>query len=329
MGQEPNPFEDANVPTLHAYTNLVQIPVLALDPSGEPLARIAPERFYVSLDGGPRFRVTHARLEGDDPISLAIVMDLSEPFPKLEEKMDTAVAGLTPNFLKDGDRVSVYAMDCNLVETANEVPADGETLRKTTALALQEWRARGRTRWTKGCTHPTNLWDSLELVTQSMSRQPGRRAILVVSDGVDRGSKVRFGTLRLAQAGGVAIFGLTGFEAGYLSSIYRGTKSEFRSICELSGGVVLTADAKGLAKELQQFTTLLRDRYIVEFPHATDTKGGYHDMQITIDKIDATIYAAGATIPVDDPAALNDPTRIHSDPANAPQLGKRKVAGPN
>jgi hypothetical protein len=330
VGQELKPVEDAGVPTLHAYTDLVQIPALVLDYDRDPVAAIAPGRFYVSLDGGPRFRVTHARLEGDDAISLAIVMDLSEPFPNLEEKMDSAVAGLAPGFLHSIDRVSIYAMDCQLERTAHAAPVDDQTMRRATALALEGWRAHGRMRWTRSCTKPSNLWDSLALVTQDLAKQTGRRAILVVTDGADRGSKAQWNALRLyAQASGVAIFGLTGLGSGRLSSSYAGTEYEFQSVCELSGGEVLTTDAKGLAKELQRFTTLLRDRYIVEFPHATDTKGGYHDMRITIKDSTADIYTAGATIPVDDAAALRDPTRIQSDPANAPQLGKRKVIAPD
>src|ERR1700690_3084897 len=62
-------------PTLHVYTNLVQVPTLVLNRNGRPPAPIAEDRFFVSVDGGPKFRVTHARLEGDDPISLAIVLD--------------------------------------------------------------------------------------------------------------------------------------------------------------------------------------------------------------------------------------------------------------
>jgi hypothetical protein len=329
--QEQKQVVDDSVPTLHAYTNLVQIPVLALGYDSEPVASIAPERFYVSLDGGLRFRVTHARLEGDDPISLAILLDVSEPFPRLEQKMDSALAGLAPEFLHSTDRVSIYAMNCDLERTAEGMVANPVALQRATASVLQAWRERGRVRWSKSCTKPSNLWDSLEIVAQRMKEQTGRRAILVVTDGVDRGSKVSWNTLRLyAQTNGVAIFGLTGaaYRVGGFSMSDGRADDVFRSMCELTGGLMLSADPNELTKQLEWFTTLLRSRYIVEFPHAIDTKGGYHDMQITIEKSDAQILAAGASMPVDNPAGLKDPTRIQSDPANAPQLGKRKVIVP-
>jgi hypothetical protein len=323
---------DEAIPTLHVYTNLVQIPALVLGLDGEPARGIAANRFYVSLDGGPRFRATHVRLQGDDAISLAVVMDLSQPFPTLEKNLEDAMAGLAPVYLHANDRVSIYSMDCGLGRAGLAVPASAETLRKATGVALGDWRAHGRQRWTKSCTKPANLWDSLGMVTKQLATQTGRRAILVMTDGVDRGSKATWNELRLyAQASGVAIFGLTqaAYGVGSFSMSHGAGENEFRSMCELTGGDVLTVRPSELSEQLMQFTTLLRERYIVEFPHAVDTKGGYHDMEITINRSDAAVYAAGDSIPVDDPKVLNDPTTIHVDPMDAPQLGKRKVVAPN
>ncbi len=67
--------QDEAIPTLHVYANLIQIPVVVLSPFHMPLAPIAPSRFSISLDSGPQFRPTHVRTEGDDPISLSILLD--------------------------------------------------------------------------------------------------------------------------------------------------------------------------------------------------------------------------------------------------------------
>jgi hypothetical protein len=318
--------QEESVPTLHVYSNLVQIPTLVLDEDRRPMAPVGEKRFYVSLDGGPRFRATHARLEGDDPITLAIVLDVSQPFPALIPKMDAAVAALSPVWLKAKDHVTVYSMDCKLVRSANDVPAESAMLRQSVDAVLQPWRMHGRERWKSGCKGPANLWDSLALVTQALSDRPGRRVILVVTDGEDRGSKTSWNELReLAQDHGVAIFGLTqGYDP---MQVGRSSNPEdiFRAVCELSGGMVLTASGKTLADDLQQFTRLLRGRYIVEFPHPVDTIGGDHQLDITIDKQEAFIRPSGIAVPVDDPAILSDPATVQPDPANAPQLGKRKV----
>jgi hypothetical protein len=92
--------------------------------------------------------------------------------------------------------------------------------------------------------------------------------------------------------------------------------------------MVLTADQKGLAERLKGFIRLVRGRYIVEFPHPLDTAGGMHGMEITIEKTEAFIRPAGISIPLDDPAILNDPNTVPQNPGDAPQLGKRKVLMP-
>jgi hypothetical protein len=53
VAQEPTAVVDG-VPTLHVYTNLIQIPTLVLGPNRERLKKpIAEKRFSVRIDHGP------------------------------------------------------------------------------------------------------------------------------------------------------------------------------------------------------------------------------------------------------------------------------------
>jgi len=80
--QQELPAPEEPIHTLHVYTNLIQIPTLVLGPNRERLTKpIAENRFSVSIDSGPKFRATHVRLEGDDAISLSILLDVSETPP--------------------------------------------------------------------------------------------------------------------------------------------------------------------------------------------------------------------------------------------------------
>jgi hypothetical protein len=323
--------QDESVPTLHAYTDLVQIPVLVLGSDRKPIPPIAETRFFVSLDGGPRFRVHHARLEGDDQISLAVLLDLSEPDRNMMDQVDDALADLVPRSLHEKDHVSVYALDCHLTRSATDLPADSATLKSAVDVALQPWRTRGRIPPKGGCKNHWYLWDSVAAVTDAMRQQVGRRVILVITNGVDEGSKNSWNELRLfAQSSGVAIFGLTNGAYPAVSFNFRPQpyQTAINAVCELSGGMVLTADGRNLEREMERFVELVRGRYIVEFPHPVSTTGGYHDMIITIEKSNAFIRAAGIGLPLDDPAVLNDPSRVPSDPGRAPQLGKGHVTVP-
>jgi hypothetical protein len=73
---QDTPAQSGATPTLHVYTDLVQIPVLVLDSWREKLSSpIAPNRFSISFNGGPWSRLRHVHREGNDPIDLSIVLD--------------------------------------------------------------------------------------------------------------------------------------------------------------------------------------------------------------------------------------------------------------
>lgn len=95
--------DEQAVKTLHVYTDTIQIPVLVLSAQHEALPSIAPTRFNVVIDGGPKFRVSHVRLEGDDPISLSILLDVSGDEAALMSKVSGEIAGLAPLSLRPAD----------------------------------------------------------------------------------------------------------------------------------------------------------------------------------------------------------------------------------
>jgi hypothetical protein len=106
VAQNVQPTHDDSIPTLHVYPDLVQIPTLVLGQNYQAIPPIAESRFFVSINGGPKFRVTHARLEGDDPISLSILLDVSQPEANPMGRIDEAIAGLTSLSLTARDHLS-------------------------------------------------------------------------------------------------------------------------------------------------------------------------------------------------------------------------------
>ena len=318
--------ENASPLTLHVYANLVQIPTLVLGDNLKPIARIDERRFFVSLDGGRKLRATHARLEGDDPISLTILMDLSQSNPGIMLWADQAIASLAPLSLHAKDEVSIYALDCHLIRPRDQGATDAATLKRQVDLVLQQSLSRDRRDTKRRCQNPLYLWDSLTSIVEILSTRPGRRVILAVTDGVDRGSRSSWNALRFfAQTRSVAIFGLV--QPADLNNME--DEAPFNDVCQLSGGILLPASAKDLGKQLAWAVTLIRARYIVEFPRPVTTVGGHYSMDITISRRQAVILPTGAGVPTDDPAILNDPTTVPPDLSRTPQLGNRKILTPH
>jgi hypothetical protein len=342
MAQEVPQVVDDGVPTLHVYTNLVQVPTLVLTMTNDLISKpIAENRFSVSIDSGRWFRATHVRQEGDDPVSLSILLDANGDTAALLPKIGDAIGKLAPLSLHPRDRVSVYALDCSLLRSLNDAPANSVMLKQGVAAVLEPTLLRKSNQREKNCELRGRLWDGLGQVAIALAGLPGRRVILVVTDGNDTGSKLSWNQVRdFAQARGIAIFALNlgstssagiGYRmgrGGYLPSGGGSSPLEnpLISLCELSGGIVTRmSDPTALSKSLERFVTVLRERYIVEFPRPSNSTAGEHGMEIKIDKGSYSIRPSGVSMPLPDPVLMADPSTIQAGPSQAPEEGTRKV----
>lgn len=329
FSQQETVASEEPIHTLHVYANLIQIPTLVLDSKWRRLKAPIPEsRFSISIDSGPWFRATHVRQEGDDPISLAILLDVGGESSKLMPKIAEAIGGLAPDSLHSKDHVTIYALDCSLMRSLNDVPAGSARLKVGVDAALESWKTRQGA--AQHCKQTVHLWDALAFVTSELSKLPGRRVILAVSDGYDKGSTHSWNEVRAyAETKGTAVFGLTYIpsESGISSTseILRWTsENAFHSICELSGGVVSLSSPSALTFTLERIVTMVRERYIVEFPRPANATSGVHSQEVRIAKGNYFIRPAGSSFPIPDPAVLADPTTVKSDPSLTPEQGKRK-----
>ena len=314
--------------TLHVYTNLIQIPTLVLSRLRTPLPPIAEGRFYVSLDGGPQFKATHVRVQGEDPISLGILLDVNGEAAKLMPGIEKAIAGLVPGSLTGKDRVSIYGLDCGLVRTARGVPAESGALTRAVEAALKPWAERKAQKNGK-CRETVHLWDALAMMTQEMQQAPGRRVILALTDGSGEGSKWTWNQTReFAQGAGVAVFALNYSAVDYAAASVGMMRHEdgLKAVCELSGGMVLHTVHANAGKDMANFVALVRGRYIVEFPRPRNEEAGTHSMEVTIAKMAAFIRPAGASMALMDPAIANDPNTVKGDESTLPVMGTRRVA---
>jgi VWFA-related protein len=338
---------DTSTPTLHVYKSLLQVPVLVLRPNGDRIRTpIADKQFSVSLDSGPWFPATHVRLQGDDPIALSILLDTSGQTGSLMPKMAEGIANLAPGSLRPHDHLSVYALNCSLIGEASALPADSAALKQAVDGVLSSWtnrNSRKRGVDDNDCKQKEHLWDALINLTKSLHELPGRRVILVVSDGNDDGSVHTWNqVIEEAQASSVAIFGLkygpetttTSTENPLNSRSEYGISTEtasaaldkenlFRKLCELTGATAKLTSPGTLKARLKELTAMVRERYIVEFPRPLNGKPGWHAITVRIDQGNYFVRSAGITFPLMSREVLADPTTIHSDPSLAPSLGPR------
>ncbi|NYF50215.1 hypothetical protein [Tunturiibacter gelidoferens] len=338
--QAPSP--DAT-PTLHVYTNLKQVPVLVLTDDYQRMKPLDTSKFRISLDSGPQFPPTYVRQEGRDPISLSILIDASKPDNQMLPRISQAIAGLAPDYLQPQDRVSIYVLDCTLIRTAYEAPANAAVLRQTVDRGLTPWQIRQRKKGSAiPCKPSIPLWDSMANVLDELAPQSGRRVLLAITDGEDSGSRTLWSTVRRrAQFESIAVFGLLPTpvfaamnrrdlgEIKVDSSSLRSTEDKFNQICGLSGGVEVQQRYGIVSWRLREFLQMVRERYILEFPRSPTEEAGEHTIAVSYRKRDLYIAPSGITVPVASEDEKKGANTVPINSSQAPVEGSRRVLLPN
>lgn len=156
--------------TLHVYEDLVQVPSLVLNPLHASYRGLTAANFFISLDSGPKFHPKHIRLEGDDPISVTLLLDDSDVVKNPQVRaLDGAVSHLPLNLFGPQDRVSVFAFDCTLVRSVFNEPASYSMLQAGISSVLTSPSLHG-TPAGQPCKKRFGLWDAVGVVVgQHMS----------------------------------------------------------------------------------------------------------------------------------------------------------------
>ena len=339
-------------PTLRVYANLKQVPVLVLTHDYERMKPIDPSGFRISLDSGPLFRPTFVRREGDDPISLAILIDASKPYNELLPSLIKAIAALPPDFLHPQDRVSVYAIDCTLIRTIYDTGANPAALADGVQRAMAPWQIRQTQNEElkkknkippPRCRIGLPLWDSMAEVLKDLDQQPGRRVLLAITDGEDTGSKTLWKDVMVhAQIRSETVFGLlpaitTVFklyapldetkEIRHIESpSFGGPEDKFEQICVNSGGIELQANEHTTIFRLKEFTQMVRERYILEYPRGPNEEPGLHTIAVSYRK-KSNLYIAttGITVPIASEDEKESMKTMQADPSRTPPVGTRKA----
>ena len=325
QAQQTGTKDQTPVFTLKVYTDLVQVPTLVLDHDRQSLPPIDASRFQVSLDGGKKFAPTHVRLEGEDPLNVAIVFDVGmKQRSELVPGFADAVAAAMAKMLHPQDRISIYLLSCNLIRTVHQVVPDAELLRGSIEEGLQS-PMLGKDRAGVTCGPKVYLFGAATTVVTQMRAASGRRAILMISVGQDDGiatSKERLHDYAIVD--GVALFGLTDLNDAWIRGD-REPKSEFVSLCESTGGIVMEGNKRDLQKRLTRWIGLLRGRYIVEFPRPQTLNMGANGMDITIrrDGLAFTTFA-GVSVSLPDPMITSDPHYVPSQLGADIPVGTRR-----
>jgi VWFA-related protein len=259
----------AQTPTFRTGVRSVPVYVTVQDAGGRLVPDLTKDAFRVLEDGHP---VDIALFSRDpQPLSVAIMIDTSQSVaginarnPRLRDAILAFASALTP-----GDRASIGTFGMEIAVGAN-LTSDRRELARV--LDEEVWMGGG-----------TPLWQALVAAIASLADAPGRRVVLVITDGVDTG-------------------GLPGFRGGQsaveidasrtdcmIYAIKQGTRvrhdisADMEHVAENSGGGYVVLPSTGdPADAMARVADELRHQYLLGFvPLADDGRMHRLDVQMT------------------------------------------------
>ena len=154
---------------------LIQLQILAVDGDGNPLSDLQPADFEIR-ENGERRRVESLHASSDVPLLLGIAMDSSESMRTVWRQLHTVVRRFIAGALDTDDRA--FLVDFDDTVRLLQPPTEGRSL---LAARLKRLLAEGG----------TALNDGLLFSLLQFRREPGRRALIVVTDGDDQHSRTK------------------------------------------------------------------------------------------------------------------------------------------
>ena len=281
--QNRPPEEDV----IRVETTLVTLPVKVTNRQGKVAYGLTQGQFRVFENGLEQEIVFfEAPQAGDDfrsnprPLTVALMLDISDSTEFKLAKIQSAALAFV-DLLRAGDRVLVVSFD-RQVRVLAEATADRNILRK----AIAGLKTGGG----------TTLYGALdEVIKTRLAHIAGRKAIVLLTDGVDTTSKqVSFeSSIRAAETSDVTIFPVqyptytdfsdnpsreTYASGGFASVAHVTRNGEFASeaykratlylrlLAEKTAGQFQFADrASNLARSFQSIATQLREQYVVGY----------------------------------------------------------------
>lgn len=194
---------DQPVTTLSVHVKVVNVLAAVRDKHGNIVNTLTKDDFTLTEDGRPQV-IKYFSKETDLPLTLGMLVDTSMSQRRvLTEERDASETFLAQVLREDQDKAFVIHFDRE-VELSQDLTASHEKLR----AALESLETPRFTRASQGGGDPdpnsgrgggrgsgrrgggTLLYDAVFLASDElMQKQPGRKALIVLSDGVDMGSK--------------------------------------------------------------------------------------------------------------------------------------------
>lgn len=284
-----------NIPNFKLDVDVVTLDVSVVDNHGQFIPGIPAGYFRILEDNVPQ-QIRKVSM-GEAPLTLAMVIEFSQNFQSMYSWAWFQTLDLTWGFastLRPEDYCAVIAYDIK-----PEILSDFTTDRNMTQEALH--------RLTIPAWREANMFDAVTDTADRMSGIEGRKAILLITTGVDTFSKLTYDqTRKKLQEAGVPVYSISlmGMQReladAYMGGMQRMTflqaDNELRTFAKETGGAAYFPKFEGEYPQMfQQIHQALRNQYVLTYLPSNKTHdGGFRKLKVEL------VDKEGKPLPVKD-----------------------------
>jgi Ca-activated chloride channel family protein len=272
-----NETDTTGLATFKSDVEVVSVDVAILDNKGRFIPGIPAGNFRVLEDNVPQ-QVKSANMGGDAPMTVAMVIEFSNLFQSFYSstwyQTLTAAWGFADT-LKPEDYVAIVAYDLRpemLTDFTQDRAKIHEALQRLNIPAFSE----------------SNLYDALTDTADRMSGIEGRKAIILISSGIDTFSKKNYGEARkILQESGVPVYPIGLMQAVRIMAESSGMMGNIQQLDFLQADNAMRTFAKetgGMAffpRFFGEFPTIfqnihqaLRSQYVLTYEPSNKARNG-------------------------------------------------------
>lgn len=248
---------------IRVQTRLVEVYATVYDHAGHYVDGLGREHFEVREDGKPQ---TIANFEANvDRLSCAILLDTTGSMAGVLPRVKNAVTKLIDE-LGPQDSVAIYSFDSQ-VTLRQEFTTDKPSAKR----AVLRLRAEGS----------TALFDSISQTVQEISTQPGKKVLVVFTDGDDNASQLNSASaVNRAKRLGIPLYTIAEGEALDTPRLRKLLKELSESTGALSYEIKKAADIEPVFQEISHE---LQHLYLLTYrPPAGPASGQWRKIEVSV-----------------------------------------------
>ncbi len=234
---------------------LVSVIATVKNSAGAPVSDLERPDFKILAGGVPQEIAIFER-QTDRPLSVALLFDASPSVAKEMKFEQEASVRFVRNLLGGGanpaDRIAVYRF-CDYVEELQGFTASPERLEK----ALYSIHIEGG----------TSLYDALYIAAQRLEKRQGRKVVVVITDGGDTTSRIKFAeALEAVQLADAVVYSIIVVPITSDAGRNLGGENALKTMSASTGGLAFRQfSERDLDKTFRQIERDLRVQYLLAF----------------------------------------------------------------